>query len=71
MDRNIKSIINQVLELSAIERAIVAEQLLLSLDSPNTEIDEIWAIEAESRIKAYERGEIQSVSMNEVFGNNE
>jgi len=28
----------------------MAEQLLLSLDRPNTEIDKIWAKEAEARI---------------------
>ena len=67
MGKDIKSIINQALELSAMERVIIAEQLLLSLDSPAAEIDTIWADEAEARIRAYERGDLQAVSVNEVF----
>ncbi|BFM14640.1 hypothetical protein R50073_08230 [Maricurvus nonylphenolicus] len=67
MGEDVKAIINQALELSSVERAIIAEQLLLSLDSPTEEIDEVWAKEAEARIKAYERGDLQSTPMNEVF----
>ena len=63
-----KSIINQALELSAVERAIVAEQLLLSLDRPDPKIDAIWVSETEERLDAFEQGEIEAVSINEVFG---
>lgn len=63
-----KAFINQALELSSLERASLAEQLLLSLDLPDTEIDTIWAKETEARIDAFENGETESVSINEVFG---
>jgi hypothetical protein len=43
------------------------EKLLFSLDSPDTNIDAIWAKEADARIEAYDRGEIETVSATEVF----
>ncbi|MBL4773700.1 MAG: addiction module protein [Alcanivoracaceae bacterium] len=61
------AIINQALELSSSERADVAEKLLLSLDEPDPCIDKIWSKEADARIEAYERGEIEAVSVEEVF----
>ena len=63
-----KSIVNQALELPAIERLALAEQLLSSLEQPETEIDSLWAHEAEERIDGYERGEIGTVSINKVIG---
>lgn len=61
------TILNQALELSAPERADVAERLLFSLDFPDSKIDAIWAKEADARVDAYERGEIEAVSAEEVF----
>jgi len=68
MKNSLKSIVNQLLGLSAQERATVAEQLLLSLQSPDEGMDALWAEEAEARIDAYERGELEAVSVNEVVG---
>lgn len=68
MKNSLKSIVNQVLGLSAQERTTVAEQLLLSLQSPDEGMDVLWAEEAEARIDAYERGELEAVSVNEVVG---
>ena len=68
MKNSLKSIVNQVLELSAQERSIVAEQLLLSLQGPDVHMDALWAEEAEARIDAYERGELEAASVNEVVG---
>lgn len=63
-----KLLIDQVLELTEAERAIVAEQILLSLNQPNAEIDAIWVTETEARLDAYEKGQLESVSANEVLG---
>ena len=65
-----KLVINQALELSAHERAIIAEQLLFSLDRPDTEVDKIWAREAEARLDALERGKISTVPADSVLGKN-
>lgn len=68
MEKASKIILNQALDLPANERAILAEQILLSLDLPDAEIDELWAVEAESRIDEYEKGNIKTKSAQEVFG---
>lgn len=62
-----KLLIDQALELSALERAVVAEQLLLSLDRPDPKIDAVWASEAESRLAAYQNGRTEAVPISEVF----
>jgi putative addiction module component (TIGR02574 family) len=62
-----KKILEQALHLSQHERAVVAEGLLSSLDRPDPTIDELWAKEAEARLDAAERGEMGTVSEQEVF----
>lgn len=62
-------ILEQALTLPPEERAQLAERLLTSLEVPPDErIDELWAEEAEDRLDAYERGEIQTISAREAFG---
>jgi len=67
MANPVNMILDQALELSAIERAIVAEKLLFSLDSPDPKIDDVWAKEADSRVDAYKKGEIETIPAEEVF----
>lgn len=67
MSTQAKQVLGEALHLSPAERASVAEELLFSLDTPDQDIDEIWAREAEARIDAAERGEMQTISEEEVF----
>ena len=67
MTESANTILNQALELTASERADVAEKLLSSLDTPDSRIDSVWAKEADARVEAFERGEIGSTSAEEVF----
>lgn len=67
MTQAANTILKQALELSSPERAEVVEGLLSSLDSPDAGIDAIWANEADARVHAYESGEIESISAEEVF----
>lgn len=62
-----KVLIDQALELPAQERAVVAEQILLSLDKPDAELDTIWASEAESRLFAYNKGQEPVISLADAF----
>ena len=68
MEKASKILLNQALDLPANERAILAEQILLSLDLPDAELDELWAVEVESRIDEYEKGNIKTKSAQEVLG---
>jgi len=50
------------------KRASLVEKILASLDQPDKAIDELWAKEAESRIDAYETGNLKAISVEQVFG---
>ena len=58
-----EDIINQAMALPPEERAIVVEQLLLSLDSPDQALDDPWAEEAEARLDAYEHGDLYTLTL--------
>jgi putative addiction module component (TIGR02574 family) len=63
-----EQILDSVLKLSAFERAELVDRILSSFDFPLREdVDAAWAKEVECRIDAYDRGEIESRSMAEVF----
>ncbi len=61
-------LLREALALPPDERVHIAERLLSSLDTPaDTRIEELWAIEAEDRLDAFERGELKTFSAEEVF----
>lgn len=61
-------ILQVALALPSEERAALADRLLQSLDEDDqSEIDRLWAREAEDRLAAYDRGEIQAIPGEEVF----
>ena len=60
-------ILKEALNLTPEKRVELIEKLLISLDKPDRELDELWAEEAESRIDAYERGEIKPLTIQEVI----
>jgi putative addiction module component (TIGR02574 family) len=64
-------IFRAALALSEDARAELAGQLLESLDDSDQDdeeaIERLWALEAEDRIAAYERGEIAAIPVEEVL----
>ncbi len=60
-------ILKEALTLRAPQKAKLIDKLLLSLDKPDSEIDELWAEEAEKRIDAYESGYIKTVTLEKVL----
>jgi putative addiction module component (TIGR02574 family) len=67
MTARAEQVLAEALTLPTQERAQLAEQLFTSLDISSEEIERLWAAAAESRIDAYERGEIKAVSSEDVF----
>ncbi len=67
MVTNTEQIMKEALKLPSIERAILADKLLSSLDKPDKVIDEIWRREIEDRIAAYNTGKAETVSVEEVM----
>jgi hypothetical protein len=63
-------IFRAALALSENARAELAGQLLVSLDESDEdeeEIERLWVLEAEDRIAAYERGEIEAIPVEEFL----
>jgi len=68
VSKNGTQVLEEALALPPDERAELADRLLSSLDMEHQrKIDELWAVEVEDRIDAFERGEIKAVSMKEAF----
>jgi putative addiction module component (TIGR02574 family) len=68
MSPAVDAIFDAALALPAESRAAPAEKLLESLDKDShAEIDAAWANEAESRVRAYEKGEIKAILGPEVL----
>jgi putative addiction module component (TIGR02574 family) len=62
-----KDILKEAISLKPEERYLIVETLVKSLDQPDVKIDEIWAEEAEKRLKAYRDKRLQGVPMEEIF----
>lgn len=58
----------RVKQLPREERERLVDELLESLNEPaTTELDAAWSAEIERRLAAYDRGEVQALSAEEVF----
>jgi putative addiction module component (TIGR02574 family) len=57
----------EALKLKPVEKAHLAELLLVSLDRPDSEIEQKWVEESERRYAAYERGEIQGLPLDQFI----
>jgi len=63
-----QAILKQALSLDPVERAELIEALVRSFDEASEgKIDALWAEEAESRINAYDSGQICADSAKAVF----
>ena len=62
-----KEILEQALKLRPYERFSLVEGVLKSLDEPDQKLDEIWVEEAEKRLKAYRKGQLNGIPMEQVF----
>jgi putative addiction module component (TIGR02574 family) len=62
-----KEIIESALKLSPPEKLLIVESILRSLDEPDKEIENIWIVEAERRLKAYREGKLKGIPMEDIF----
>ena len=62
-----KEIIKEVISMSPAKQAELLDLLIRVLDKPDEKIDKLWAKEAESRLDAYQRGELRALSVEEVL----
>lgn len=68
MSATSEQILQQALALPPEERAELLEQLLAAFQGPtDPRLDELWAAEAHDRLEAYDRGELESIDVEEVL----
>jgi hypothetical protein len=61
------TVLREAMQLRANDRAALVDELLLSLDKPDPELDALWLKEAESRLAAYKAGTLGAVDAKQVF----
>ena len=64
---NTKQLIDEAVSLPVEERALVIDSLLRSLNQPESEIDKIWAKEANRRLNELRSGQVKTIPGEEVF----
>ncbi len=62
-----KELLDEAMKLKPEDRFTLVEGLIKSLDEPDKRLDEIWAEESEKRLKAYRKGKLKGVPMEEIF----
>jgi putative addiction module component (TIGR02574 family) len=62
-----QDMIKEALSLSPKEKSQIIEALLLSLDQPDSKIEEIWSAEVDRRLDAIENGSTKTIPYNEIF----
>lgn len=62
-----KELLKEALKLKPEDRFTLVEGLIRSLDEPDKKLDDIWAEEAEKRLKAYREGRLEGIPMEEIF----
>jgi len=60
-------VLREALTLRPAQKTELIDKLLSSLDKPDTDIDELWAREAESRLDAYPLGKIKAVTLEKAL----
>lgn len=62
-----KELLEEALKLKPEDRFTLVEGLIRSLDEPDKKLDDIWAKEAEKRLKAYREGKLEGIPMEDIF----
>jgi putative addiction module component (TIGR02574 family) len=62
-----QTILQQALTLSPLDRSVLIDALVASLDQADASLDELWVQEAGDRLTAYRAGELTAVSAESVF----
>ncbi len=63
---SVKQLATKAIALKPIDRIQLVESILLSLDKLDSEIEALWAKEADDRLEAYKRGEVDAKDWDEI-----
>ena len=60
-------IIQEAINLKPQEKYLIIESLILSLNEPDKDIEKIWIEESQKRLDEYNKGNLKTLSFEEVF----
>ncbi|MDP2831873.1 MAG: addiction module protein [Pseudomonadota bacterium] len=63
-----QELLEQALKLAPDERFALVDQVLHSLDRPDSAIDRLWREEALRRLAAHRSGQVQGIPAESIFG---
>jgi len=67
MSKTTDDISAQANALSPTEKLELVDRIVASLDDSDPTLDSLWLREAEQRLAAYRRGEVQAISLTDVL----
>ncbi len=67
MNKQTEKITEEAKRLSPMERAEVVEGILASLDVTDPDLDRKWAAEAQDRLDAYRRGDVEAQDIDKIL----
>ena len=62
-----EEILKEAISLRPLDQAKLVDQLIACLDTPDPELDKVWAEEAESRLDAFKNGELKSITLENIL----
>lgn len=63
---SIDQLAKKAIGLNPVDRILLVEAIMSSLDKPDPDIEKRWADESEARYDAYQRGELEAVEWSEI-----
>ena len=66
MNDEAKTLSRKAQALSPAERVELVEEILDSLDSPDSSVEQLWVKEAADRLAAYRRGELPATDLSVI-----
>lgn len=67
MNAHSRRLMDEAMSLPAKDKAELVDQLLDSLDRPDSHVDDVWRREVEKRVEALDQGKLETVSLEEVL----
>ena len=67
MNMRAQTLLEEALQLSSNDRAMIVDGILHTLDKPDATLDSAWVVEAEERMSAFKAGTLTAVDSDEVF----
>jgi putative addiction module component (TIGR02574 family) len=67
MATKVDKLVSEIRSLSNDDKIRILDALLTDLDQPDPKVDAMWAAEARRRWQAYKRGELASISYEELI----